>query len=1093
MTLGLIVRCRVWVCCGAVLVCLVCWGVVGPGAAHAAPAWRITAETAPSAVPAGGTGLFLLRVDNIGDSPSVAGLPVTVVDRLPAGIAASEAAGLQVDSFTFAPEKEWGKCTISEAGRLVTCALQTGDTVGPISMSPVTISSQGAGPGLLAPPIGIAFSAEPAASGTLVDKATVSGGGSVSGATVTSPVDIGSSTPFGLSSFHMWSTNIDGTIASQAGSHPYEMTTSLMFNDGGNGKFPVGVVRNLQIALPPGFVGNPDAIPKCSRPAFDVRLSNRFLPDCPPDSQVGVAVLGVGANFLAQAGIYNLVPPSGVPVQFGVAISKFVGFIDGEVRPGPGGVYNLGVNSSDVQSNGVLGVNADLWGAPSMPLHNPLRYSEGRSEEGLGAASNAPQKPFLRLPTSCGTTQTLSVSAVSWENPMAVAFSGAAMTDEENEPVVIGGCSKLDFSPSIKAESGTSVAESPAGLAVGIALPQNEDLNGLSEADVKNVSVTLPEGMTVSPSAANGLEACSEEQLGVSGGGPSLLFNESPVECPAASKLGTVEVTTPLLEHPLQGALYIAQQEANPFNSLVALYLVAEGSGVLVKRAGEVHLNQQTGQISVTFQNNPQVPLSEIKVDTFQNARSSLMTPSSCGAYSLTTSMTAWNGGFATPSSEKPFSVSEGCSDAFSPSFTAGTTNNQAGAFSPFSVTFSRQDGEQRIANGSALTPPGLSAILKGVQRCPEPQASNGTCGPESQIGHATIAVGPGPEPFYAPANVFFTGPYGGAPFGLSIVARAKAGPFDLGNVIVRARIDVDPHTAQIVVTPDSNGPFAVPTILKGIPLDLRVANVTIDRPNFVFNPTNCSRSAVSGVITSTGGTNAAVSSPFQATGCAKLPFKPTFTVSTQAKTSKADGASLTLKITKKAGEANLHKADLQLPIALPARLTTLQKACTEAQFNANPAKCPPASVIGTAKVITPILNVPVTGPAILVSHGGAAFPDVEFVLQGEGVTVILDGATDIKKGITYSKFETAPDQPFSSFETRLPEGPYSVLATNIPATAKGSLCGQSLTMPTVLVGQNETQFKQTTKIGVSGCPKAKKTAASLRRKSVKSTRRTKK
>jgi hypothetical protein len=1076
---------------GAALACLMLAGFVVPGVAHADPAWRITSESVPTAVPSGGTGLFLLRVDNVGDSPSVGGVPVTVVDRLPAGIEATEAAALQDESFTFAPEKEWGECAIAGAGHIVTCTLQTGDIVGPISISPVTPVTQGVGPGLLAPPIGIAFKVAPEGAGTRIDSATVSGGGSAGKATGTSAVNINSPVPFGLSSFNLWSTNVDGTVATQAGSHPHETTASLMFaNELSKGsEISIGVVRKLQIELPPGFVGNPDAVPRCPRPDFDVRLSERLLPDCPPDTQVGVVTLNLGANDLFQAAIYNLVPPSGLPVQFGIGISKFVGFVDGEVRPGPGGTYNVVVSSHDIQSPGPESVNATFWGDPPATSHTPLRYLEGRSEKGLGAASDAPQKPFLRLPTSCGMTQTLSVSAVSWEDPMAVAFSGGAMTDEENEPVTIEGCSKLDFSPSIKTASGTSAAESPAGLSVDVALPQNEDVNGLSEADIKNVSVTLPEGMTVSPSAANGLEACSEEQLGVSGSGPSLLFNESPVTCPAASKIGTVEVTTPLLEHPLQGALYIAQQEANPFNSLVALYLVAEGSGVLVKRAGEVHLNQQTGQISVTFQNNPQVPLGEIKVDTFQNPRSSVMTPARCGSYSLDTSMTGWNGGFATPSSEKPFSITEGCLDGFNPAFSAGTTNNQAGAFSPFSVAFSRQDGEPRIANGSVLTPPGLSAILKDVQRCPEPQASNGTCGPESQIGHATVGVGPGPEPFYAPGNVFFTGPYGGSPFGLSIVARAKAGPFDLGNVVVRARINVDPHTAQIVVTPDSSGPFAIPTILKGIPLDLRVANVTIDRPGFMFNPTNCARSAVSGVITSTGGTNAAVSSPFQVEGCAKLPFKPTFTVSTQAKTSKADGASLTVKITKKSGEANLHKADLQLPIALPARLTTLQKACTEAQFNANPAKCPPASVIGTAKVITPILNVPVTGPAILVSHGGAAFPDVEFVLQGEGVTLIVDGATDIKKGITYSKFETAPDQPFSSFETRLPEGPYSVLATNIPATAKGRLCGQNLTMPTVLVGQNGAQFKQTTKIGVSGCPKVRKAKTSVRRKTAKSIR----
>ncbi len=1079
---------RIWLRRATIVVIPLLVGLGAPALAQAGPAWRITAEAAPSDISPGGTGLLLLQVENIGNESSVAGSPVTVVDRLSPGLVATDAAALISQSFTLAPEKEWGKCAISEAARLVTCTLQVGDTVAPISREPFT------GAGLLAPPIGIEVSAGATDSGTVLDSATVAGGGSASDASVTTSVNVNAAPlPFGVDSFHQWSTDEDGTTATQAGAHPYETTTSLAFSNelSKNEEYTPQVVRNVTVQLSPGFVGNPDAVPKCPRSDFDVRLSESLLPSCPPESQVGVATVGLGENTFAHPPIYDLVPPSGVPAQFGIGITKFVGFLDGKVRPGPEGSYSLVVEAHDLQSNGVEGVNASFWGDPPLPSHDPLRNQEGSSTTGLGAASKAPLKPFLSLPTSCGVPQTLSVSAVSWESPMPVTLTGAS-TNENNEPVEMEGCQKLDFSPSIKTGAGTTVAEKPVGLSVDIGLPQNEDPNGLREADLKNVNVTLPEGMTVSPSAANGLEACSEDQLGVSGSGSSLLFNESPIACPAASKVATVEVTTPLLEHPLHGALYLAQQEANPFSSLVALYLVAEGSGVLVKRAGEVHLNQQTGQIGVTFLNNPQVPLSEIKVDTFQNARSSLMTPSACGTYTTATTMTGWNGSFATPASP-PFSVAEGCSRGFSPAFSAGTTNNQAAAFSQFSVTFLRQDGEQRLANASVLTPPGLSAMLKGVQRCPEPQASNGTCGPESQIGHATVAVGPGPEPFYAPGNVFLTGPYGGAPFGLSIVARAKAGPFDLGTVIVRARIDVDPHTAQIVVTPDGSGPDAIPTILKGIPLDLRLADVTIDRAGFMFNPTSCTRSAVSGVITSTSGTNVAVSSPFQAIGCAKLPFKPTFTVSTQAKTSKADGASLTVKITKKPGEANLHRVDLQLPIALPARLTTLQKACTEAQFNANPAKCPPASVIGTAKVITPQLEVPVGGPAILVSHGGAAFPDVEFVLQGEGITLIVDGATDIKKGITYSRFEAAPDAPFTSFETRLPEGPYSVLATDIPATAKGGLCGQRLTMPTTLVGQNGAQLTQATKIGVSGCQKVKKAKTSARRKKQpQSTRRAK-
>jgi hypothetical protein len=915
----------------------------------------------------------------------------------------------------------------------------------------------------------------------MTSTATVIGGGASEQARDIFEFNANSSpAPFGVASFRQWSTDFDGSAVIQAGSHPYETTTRLVLDTDKEGESG-GVVRNLEVELPPGFVGNPLAIHKCPRSDFDLRLQGEpFNPRCPADTQVGVATLSLEPFGYYQLPIYNLVPPQKVPAQFGIGYEKFVAYLDAGVRPAVDGAYDIVVDSRDIHSGGLISADISLWGDPADASHDVTRAPEGKNE--LTRDNNVPSdlkpKPFLSLPTSCGLSQTLVVSASSWQDPLMVPFTGVSVsTDEQDSPVVMEGCSKVGFEPSVEAQTGSATTKSSTGLAVDVLLPQNEDPNGLREADMRDVSVTLPAGMAVSPSAANGLEACSEGQLGVSGRESTLLFSESPVTCPAASKVGTVEVVTPLLEHPLQGELYLAQQDANPFGSLIALYLVAEGSGVLVKRAGEVQLNPQNGQITATFLNNPQVPISEIKVHTFEGPKASLITPPGCGTYAAGTNLTGWNGSVVAPSSQPAFAINDGCTQGFKPAFGAEMTDDRAGAFSPVVVAFSRQDSEQLIGDASVETPPGLSAMLPNVQRCPEPQASDAACGPESQIGHATVAVGPGPEPFYAPANVFLTGPYGGAPFGLSIVARAKAGPFDLGTVVVRARVSVDPHTTQVIVTPDSGGAFAIPTILKGIPLDLRLANITIERPGdgpFLFNPTSCSPSSVNATMTSTTGTITPVSSPFQVTGCTKLPFKPVFTASTQAYTSKGHGASLTVKITKKPGEANLHKADIQLPIALPARLTTLQKACTEAQFNADPADCPAGSVIGTARLITPVLSVPVTGPAILVSHGGAAFPDVEFVLQGEGVTVIVDGATDIKRGITYSKFETAPDQPFSSFETRFPEGPYSVLATNIPARAKGSLCSQDLTMPTSLTGQNGAVLTQTTKIAVNDCPKTK-------------------
>ncbi len=366
-------------------------------------------------------------------------------------------------------------------------------------------------------------------------------------------------------------------------------------------------------------------------------------------------------------------------------------------------------------------------------------------------------------------------------------------------------------------------------------------------------------------------------------------------------------------------------------------------------------------------------------------------------------------------------------------------------------------------------TPPGLLGTLKNVVQCPEPQASQGACGEGSLIGHTEVAAGAGSHPFWDAGKVYLTGPYKGQPFGLSVVTPAKAGPFNLGNVVVRAAIHVDRNTSVLTVVSD---PF--PQIIDGVPLRIKTVSVTIDRPGFMFNPTNCAQRAVTGTIASVQGASVGVSSPFAVAGCANLPFKPSFAASTQAKTSKANGASLFVKVGSGPGQANIAKTRIVFPKQLPARLTTLQKACVDKVFDTNPAACPAGSIIGTAIAHTPVLANPLVGPLYLVSHGGAAFPDAVIVLQGEGIQLYLDGNTNIKKGITSSTFNSVPDAPISTFEVTLPEGPHSAFATNIPTKAKGDMCGQALTMPTTLTGQNGAVITQNTKIGVTGCPKTK-------------------
>ncbi|HZL05276.1 MAG TPA: hypothetical protein VFE45_07630, partial [Coriobacteriia bacterium] len=554
---------------------------------------------------------------------------------------------------------------------------------------------------------------------------------------------------------------------------------------------------------------------------------------------------------------------------------------------------------------------------------------------------------------------------------------------------------------------------------------------------MKDTTVALPAGVQLSPSAADGLQACSNAQIGFMGVNPQSgtdEFTPSVPSCPEASKIATVKIKSPLLPNALEGEVYLAAPQnfsgpllENPFGSLVAMYLVARDpvSGVLVKLPGKVTPDPVTGQLVSTFEDTPQLPFEDLELHFFGSARAPLSTPALCGTYTTQASIEPWSGNqAATPSSS--FQITSGpnggpCADPqpFSPGFNAETTNIQAGAFTPFQLTMTRPDADQTLSRIEMQMPPGLLGTLSNVKLCPEPQASQGTCGPESLIGETVVSVGLGNDPFTVTGGkVYITGSYKGAPYGLSIVNPAAAGPFVLDEgrpVVVRASIYVDPHTAALRIVSDP-----LPTILDGIPLQIQHVNVSIDREKFTFNPTNCGKLAITGTLSSSGGASAAVSTPFQVTNCAGLVFNPKFVVSTSGKTSRAKGASLQVKLTYPLSpfDANIAKVKVDLPKQLPSRLTTLQKACTAATFEANPASCPKESVIGTAKATTPILPVPLEGPAYFVSHGGEAFPSLIIVLQGYGATVHLVGTTFISKaGITSSTFKAIPDVPVGTFE----------------------------------------------------------------------------
>ena len=682
--------------------------------------------------------------------------------------------------------------------------------------------------------------------------------------------------------------------------------------------------------------------------------------------------------------------------------------------------------------------------------------------------TSAREQAFLRLPTSCtGAPLRFGAEANSYEHPEVVA-----KTSYEGSTVV--GCDMVPFAPNITVEPTGTATSSPTGVSVKLSVPQSKSPEGLAQADLKKAVVTLPEGMSINPATADGLQVCTDTQLH--------LDSNTPAECPDGSKIATVLLHTQLISNPIEGSVFLRPQLSNDPMSGEMFRMVIElrddAHGLDFKIPGQIQADPVTGRLTTTFDGNPQFPFEDITLQFKSGARSALSTPATC----TTQKTDAWLYPYARPDEAtfrtNSFQLTSGpegtpCPGAvlpLNPALNAGVSDVEAGAFTSFLTTFTRHDADQHLQNVSVTMPKGLLGSLVGLPLCPEAQANAGTCDAASQIGTVTAGAGTGPTPFYVTGGkVYMTTSYKGAPYGLSIVVPTKAGPYDLGNVVVRASVEVDHHTAQLTVTSDP-----LPQVVGGIPVDLRLVNVTINRPGFVFNPTDCANSAITGNITGVQGTVAKVSNAFQVTNCAALKFPPKFSVKTNGKTNRTNGASLAAKLSYPhmiLGKfVNITKVKVSLPKQLPSRLTTLQKACTAKIFETNPAACPTASRIGAATATTPVLPVALSGPVYFVSHGGEAFPDLVVVLQGYGVTVDLVGSTFIneKTNVTSTTFKQIPDVPVGTFELKLPQGPNSALA------AIGNLCTSKLKMPTAFVAQDGAEIHESTPIGVTGCAKHK-------------------
>jgi len=868
-----------------------------------------------------------------------------------------------------------------------------------------------------------------------------------------------------------------GPANTLAGAHADASTSFALrtLDVAGIGTLPLGGdPREIVVKLPPGVVGDPQNVPKCPRSLFDTASISASGGGCPADTQVGVADLSVGLlEEVAQFvwGVYNVQPGPDEPALLGIQGTETGIGNDIPIRVSASASENYALTATVAEVPQVpvkahtLGATVTLWAVPAAHVRAEGSSENVEANHQQGAIPPAPPsqwRSFMENPTDCSGTPHTTLRMSTYEEPEV--FTEALATSPTPTD-----CGQVPFAPSISlepsppSEGGTTQAGAPTGLSVDLHLPQSNDANGRGTAELERAVVTLPAGMTVSPAAASaGLEACTDEQFAA--------MSNSPARCSSGSVIGEDEVQSPLLSGSLTGKVYLGQPLSTDPRSgkMFRVFQELQGFGLDIKLQSSVTANPSTGQLTATFANLPELPFEDFKLRFKGGPNAVLVNPPACGQNATTTTLYPFSGN---PPATPPSSFTTGydgnggpCPSAlpFAPSSSISTALSQAGALSPLSVTFGRADETQPLGRIDVTLPKGLLGYVSKVALCEAAQSVAGTCGPESRIGTVSTTAGAGSDPLTVQGSVYLAHGSNGYPFMLSVVVPAVAGPYDLGNVVVPVWLEVNSDGSITAVS------ATFPSILDGIPLDIRSVTMTIDRPGLTFNPTSCGPLSLSGSIASLSGTVAPISAPFQVGGCVSLQFAPSFTVATQGSTSKANGASLTVRVAQNAGEADIHSVHVELPKQLSSRLTTLQKACTEAQFNSNPAVCPAGSDVGTATASTPTLSSPLTGPAFLVSHGGAAFPDLDIILQGDGITIDLVGNTDIKNGITSSTFASVPDVPISGFQLNLPEGPYSALAAN------GNLCEQKLVMPTTIAGQNGVTVKQSTRIAVSGCPKVK-------------------
>jgi hypothetical protein len=1031
-------------------VILVGW-LASSAVAATGPAWRIDAMANTFVAP-GGTATVFVQVTNVGRAPlNSSDAPIRMIGTLPAGMSLAS-----VDS-------EWD------------CSSVTPPTFTCVFNGEIPPGDPGSSFRRFVLQLDVGST-----TGVVTPEFLIKGGGAPA-AVSAAPMRVTTAAPeFGIAAFDALVTDAAGLPYSQAGGHPFAASTSIDFNTYGDPlRFKgdlrvVEGVKDITVDLPPGFFGDPSDVAQCTLAQLSITVGTVPKQQCAASSQVGVLDVRLNGTQLSLGPlpVFNMVPPPNAPARLGFNIAGAVVTLDVTVRTG--GDYGLTAHLRNISEGlAVAGSTLTLWGVPGDPVHDFERACPETQPAAAGGplcASSAPLKAFLRNPTSCpepevGLPTTLSMD--SWVDPADVKqttiFSHRPLgypfpQDRWGPELGTTECVAVPFDPTFEATPATTAAGRPTGYGFDLTLPQTDEPESIGQSDLRKTVVTMPLGVHFSTSATDGLAACSPSQI--------QLHSDAEPSCPPGSKLGTATITTPALPDPLEGSIYLASQNDNPFNALIAIYIVARGSGVLIKQAGKVQLDPFTGQVTTIVDDTPQAPFSSLHLEFTHGDRAALVNPTACGTYATHAQLTSWSGKVVERDSS--FTVTKDghgqqCTGAkFAPGFKAGTESSTAGTSSPFHVEVTRDDDDEDIAGLRVHVPGGLLGRIADVPvLCGNADANAGRCPESSRVASVTAGAGAGPTPFYiTDGRAYLTGPYKGGPFGLSIVVPAKAGPFDLGNVVVRSTIQVDKHTAEIDIVSDP-----LPILLQGVTLGVRDIRVATDRPGFWLNPTSCAEKHITATITSASGRSVQASQRFQASDCHSLPLRPRMRIEVggPGHTGRNATTPLTTTLTMPRGDANLRSVEVSLPTTINARLPVINRACTRAQFEAR--NCDGARA-GTAIAVTPVLRDPLRGNVYFVKNGHP-LPDLFIALRGQ-VDFDLIGKTSIPGGKRLATtFDAVPDVPVTSFKLHLVSGRQG------PVGAATNLCsrrGRTAKAQLDYEGQNGETSHVAQRLIIRGC-----------------------